>query len=93
MIKVEGHEFVRAGAKIGRINGEYIYDHSGKKAGYFFGNQVYNSFGRKVAYLEGDYIHFHDSSQKIRIEDNNWDVSGGSLNNVQRAAVRVLLGE
>jgi hypothetical protein len=93
MIKVEGHEFIRGGVKIGRIDGEHIYDHSGKKVGYFLGDHVYDAAGRKVAYLEGDYIHFEGSGQKIRIEDNNRDVSGGGLNNIQRAAARILLGE
>lgn len=92
MIKVEGNEFVRSGARIGRIEGEH-YDHGGQKAGYFLGDHIYDAAGRKAAYLQGDYIHFDNSNQKIRIEDNNRDVSGGSLNNLQRAAVRVLLGE
>lgn len=93
MINVQGNEFIRSGARIGRIEGEHIFDHSGNKAGYFSGDHVYDAAGRKVAYLQGDYIYFENSSQKIRIEDNNRDVSGGGLNNLQRAAVRVLLGE
>ncbi len=93
MIRVDGHTFIRSGEKIGFIDGTHIKNHSGDKVGYYQEDHIYNRDGHKLAYLEGDHICFTDSSHKIRIEDNNRDVSGGSLSNIQKAAVRVLLGE
>ena len=93
MIKVEGHDLWRGGIKIGFVGNEYIVDHSGEKVGFYSSDHVFDKSGRKVAHLEGDYIYFSDSGKRIRIEDNNADVVGGSLSNIQKAAARVLLGE
>ncbi|HEX8974613.1 MAG TPA: hypothetical protein VF817_03955 [Patescibacteria group bacterium] len=93
MIRVDGHTFWRGGEKVGFIEDNHIKNYDGDRVGYYIDEHIYNSRDHKVAYLLDDYICFTDSSKKIRIEDNNKDVYGGSLNNVQRAAVRVLLGE
>jgi hypothetical protein len=93
MIKVEGRDLWRSGNRIGHVGDGYIIDHSGTRVGTYTSDQVHDRTGRKVAEVSGDYIFFSDGSPKIRIEDNNRDVVGGSLNNVQKAAARVLLGE
>ena len=93
MIKVEGRDLWRGGVKIGYVGDEYIIDHSGEKVGFYSSDHVFDKSGHKVAHLEGDYIYFSDSGKKIRIEDNNKDVEGGSLSNIQKAAARILLGE
>ena len=93
MIKVEGHKLFRGGEEIGYVEDEHIIDHAGRKAGYYSSDHVYDREGHKVAHIEGDYIYLSDSGHKIRIEDNNEDVIGGSLTNIQRAAARLLLGE
>jgi hypothetical protein len=93
MIKVEGRDLFREGTKIGYIDSDHIIDHSGEKVGLCSGDHVFDKDGHKVALIDGDYICFSDSGHKIRIEDNNRDVAGGSLSNIQRAAIRVLLGE
>jgi hypothetical protein len=93
MIKVEGHELWRGGVKIGYVEDGHIIDHLGDRVGTFSSDHIYNKSGHALAKIDGDYIYFLDSSHKIRIEDNNKDVVGGSLNNIQKAAARVLLGE
>ncbi len=93
MITVEGSWFVRAGEKIGYIDGEHIMDHSGNRVGYVDGEHVFDQGGHRVAYISGDYIYFEGSSNRIRIEDNDRDIVGGGYSNIQKAAVRVLLGE
>ena len=93
MIKVEGRNLWRGGVKIGFIEGGHVFDHAGNKIGFYTGDLIYDQSGRKIAFLEGDYIFFNDGSPKIRIENNNEDVVGGSLSNVEKAAVRILLGE
>jgi len=93
MIKVDGHTFLRSGEKIGFIDGDYIKNHDGDKVGYCRDEHVFDMAGHKLAYIEDDRICFRDSSRKIRVEDNNDDIVGGDLSNLQKAAVRVLLGE
>ena len=93
MIKVSGHEFHRGGVQIGFISDEWIKDRHGDRIGYYLDTRIFDKSGHKLAYLQNDYIHFTDSSKKIRIEDNNQEVVGGDLNNIQRAAARVLFGE
>lgn len=93
MIKVIGQNLWRGGLKIGFVGGEYIIDHSGEKVGFYSGEFVFDKTGRKLARIEGDYIFFLTSSDKMRIEENNKDVVGGNLTNIQRAAARILLGE
>ena len=93
MIRVDGHTFWRGGDKIGFIDGDHIKNHEGDKVGYVQGNYIYDIKGHKLAYMEADHICFLNSPHKIRIEDNDKEISGGDLSNIQKAAVRVLLGE
>lgn len=93
MIKVEGNVLWRGGYKIGYIEDGHVINHLGERVGTFSSDHIYNKSGNAMAKIDGDYIYFLDSSHKIRIEDNNKDVVGGSLNNIQRAAARILLGE
>ncbi len=93
MIKVQGHELLRNGVKIGYVLKGHIHSRDGKDLGYTSGNYVYDARGHRLAYLKGDYICFTDSSHKISIEDNEQDVVGGSFSDVQNAAIRILLGE
>ncbi len=93
MIKVQGRELLRNGVKIGYVSKGHIRNRVGKDLGYTSGNYVYDARGHRLAYLSGDYICFASSSRKISIKDNEQDVVGGSLSNVENAAVRILLGE
>ncbi len=92
MIKVEGRNLWRGGTKIGYVGHDYILDHAGEKVGFFAGNHIMDRTGHKIAEISGDYILVY-GGQKIRIEDNNRDVIDGELSNVERAAVRLTLGE
>lgn len=93
MIKIIGNDIMRGGEKIGYFSGNDIYSYEGKKLGYFEGNDIFDYENRKLGYLEGDFIHYINGEQKIRIEDNRQHVSGGELSDIQRAAVRFLLGD
>jgi len=93
MIRVNGHELWRGGEKIGYVYDNFIKNHEGDKLGYFQGEFIYDINGHKEAYVQGDFLCFLNSSGKLRLEDINKDIAGGDLNNMQQAAVRVLLGE
>jgi len=93
MIKVEGKYFWREGKKIGFIRDEHIWSYEGEKLGYWREDHIFDMDGHKLAYLQDDHIYFNNSPQKIRIEDNNKEIIGGDLSNIERAAVRIFLGE
>ena len=93
MIKVEGRNLWRGGVKIGYVGSGRIINYKGEKIGFYTSDQVLDKNGHKLAFISGDYIFFNDGSHKIRIEDNNEDVCGGSLSNIEKAAARILLGE
>ena len=93
MIKIIGNDIMRGGQKIGYFSSNDVYSHEGKKLGYFEGNHIYNREGKKLGYLEGDFIYDMTGTRHWRIEDNHAHVEGGELSDVQRAAVRFLLGD
>ena len=93
MIQIIGKDIKRANVMIGWIDGERIRDHAGKEVGYFGDvNKVWNAEGKKIATLEGEYIYLEGGHDKIRIEDNMKEVTGGTVSDLCRAAIRLLLG-
>jgi len=93
MISIIDNDIRRGTEKIGWYEENRIYNHEGKKLGYFLDNRIYNTDGDKIAYLQNDYVYAEDGSRKLRIEDVCEDVSGGTLSNVGRAAIRLFLGD
>jgi hypothetical protein len=93
MIKVNGRYLWRGGEKIGFIRDEHVWSHEGEKLGYWREDHIFDMGGHKVAYLQADYIYFNNSARKVRIEDNNKEIIGGDLSDIERAAVLVFLGE
>jgi len=92
MLKIIGNDITRGGKKIGYVTENDVYDEHGRKVGYFTSNDVYDASGHKRGYLEGDSIHLTEG-KTIRISENHKDVEGGSLSDLARAAVRLLLGD
>ena len=93
MIKVEGNWFVRAGERIGYFDGNHLVDRSGHRIGSAYDNAVFDTEDHKLAYISGDYLCFTGNTSKVRVEDIDEDIVGGSYTNIQKAAVRVLFGE
>ncbi len=92
MLKIEGNDILRAGEKIGWVEGNHILAHDGKKLGYFEGNFVYNINAQKVAYIEGDFLVSQGStSAKTRLEQIAEEVTGGVLPEIGKCAIYVLL--
>lgn len=92
MIKIVGNDIMRGGAKIGWIEGNDIYNEDGGKVGYFSSNDIYDAGNRKLGYTEGNYLHTADG-HKIELDDIRKGIAGGSLSDLARAAVRLLLGD
>ena len=92
MLKIQGNDVMRGGTKVGYVTGNDIYDENGKKAGYFTSNDIYDERSRKRGYIEGNYLYLTEGG-KINISENRRMISGGSLSDLARAAVRILLGD
>lgn len=92
MLKIVGNDVYRGAEKIGYFEGNDLYDHEARKVGYFSGNDVYDRNGRKMGYLESEYLRTTDGGT-IRLSENRRAIAGGSLSDLGRAAVRILLGD
>jgi hypothetical protein len=94
MIQVKDNHLWRGGIKIGHIEDNHIFDHEDKKIGYFVESEkkIFNSEGKNIGHILGDFIVVPGSNSKIRIEDNLEEVNGGTLSDLCRAAIRILLG-
>ncbi len=93
MIKLIGNDIWRETKKIGWVHEPYIYDHAGTKRGYVEGHYIHDMSGKKLAYLEGDYIKTEDGRTTVKIEDNRAHVTGGSVSDLYRGAIRMFLGD
>ena len=92
MIQIFGNVLKRNNVKIGWIDGAHIRDYTGKDLGYFSNNEIWNISGKKIAFIEGEFVYLMGGTDKIRIEDNLKEVSGGTVSDICRAAIRLLLG-
>ena len=91
MITIVGNDIRRGSEKIGWIQENDLYDGEGRKVGYFSSNDIYDAHGKKLGYLQGNYVHASDGNQ-IKLDAIRRDIRGGSLSDLERAAVRRLLG-
>lgn len=93
MLKIVGNDIYRSGEKVGWASGNDIYGKDGGKLGYFLSNDIYNYDGLKLGYVGGDYIKTSDG-RGLRLDDNRTHhVTGGSASDLERAAIRLLLGD
>ncbi|MDO8537144.1 MAG: hypothetical protein Q7R94_02775 [bacterium] len=92
MIKVVGNDIWRSAEKLGWFSENDIYEKNGKKLGYFEDNDIYDSVGKKLGYIEGDFIRTMDG-RSIRLEDNRRHIVGGTISDLERAAIRLLIGD
>lgn len=91
MIQIVNNDIKRDGIKIGYIQGDHIYDHYGKRLAYFSGNEALGEDGKRIAHIDGEYVYFPKNNTKVRIEDNN-KLVGGTVSDICRATVRLVLG-
>jgi hypothetical protein len=94
MIKLIGNDIWRGDKKIGWMEGNHVRDHDGKRLGYFDEKFIYNDDSHKVAYIEDDFLKSYGGSEssKVRLEAIAEDVTGGTISEIARAAIYILLG-
>jgi 4-fold beta-flower domain-containing protein len=92
MIKIIGNDITRGGVKIGWVESTNIRDQSGRKLGYFSSNDIYRADGKKMGYIEGNTLYF-SSGKTVSMDKVKREVSGGSIPNLARAAVKIIIGD
>ena len=93
MIKIIGNDITRGGQKLGYFQGNDIFDAHNKKLGYFRENDIYDGSGRKLGYLEGNYIKDAHGTTVESITAMHRDIQGGTISDLERAAIRLLVGD
>ena len=93
MIKIIRNDIFRNGEKIGYIKENDIIELNGKKLGYYVGDDIYDYYRKKIGYLENGYIKYQNGDRKISILENKSRISGESISDVCRAAIRLLFGD
>mgnify|MGYP001597430880 CR=1 FL=1 len=95
MIKIIGNDIKRDGEKLGWIDGNDVRDMSNRKLGYVVGDDIHRgSDGFKTAFVDGAFIIIGSSGKKISIVENrSRHVTGGSISDAMRAAIRLFFGD
>lgn len=92
MIKIVGNDMMRGGEKLGYFRENDIYDRSGKKLGYYQENDIYAASGKKMGYLEGNYLKDASGDTVESLTEVRRDIQGGTISDLERAAIRLLVG-
>ncbi len=92
MIKIVGNNITRGDVKIGWIEGDHVFDENGRKLGYFESGAVYTGDGKRIGHTEGDFLYTIDG-KKFHLDDLREHVSGGTISDLARAAVMLLIGD
>jgi hypothetical protein len=92
MIKIYGNDIWRGGQKIGWIVGNDVYNARGDKTGYFQSNDIYRRDGMKIGYIEGNILYSTTDGKSFRLDEIRNTIRGGSISDLARAAIRLLIG-
>ncbi|MEK7553677.1 MAG: 4-fold beta flower protein [Patescibacteria group bacterium] len=93
MIKIIENDIFRGREKIGYIRGNDIFNVGGKKIGYYVGDEIYNYKGAKIGYLENNHIKYENGNRKISFQETKNHISGGTIPDICRVAIRLLFGD
>ena len=92
MLNFIDHKIMRGGQKVGWVDNDHVFDEHGVKLGYFDHNGIYDHGARKIARIEGNHIFTLDGNRR-RLDDSHNHVSGGSISDLERAAIWLLIGD
>ncbi len=92
MLKLIEKVVMRGGEKVGWTDERHVFDERGTKLGYFENNEIYDHDGKKLARIEGNHILTHDG-KTLRLDDSHNHVSGGTVPDLERAAIWLLIGD
>lgn len=92
MIKIIANDIVKNGTKIGYFKGDDIYNTNRNKVGSYLGNDIFDYNRNKIGYIEGNYIKYDGGTRSISLQETKLHISGGTIPDICRAAIRLLFG-
>jgi len=92
MIKIDGDHLWRGGQKIGWVEDRHVRAEDGKHLGYFDESHIYSEEGHRLGYVEGDYLFSESGDSKIALEKISEEIVGGTIPEIGKCAVYMLLG-
>lgn len=93
MIKIIENDIIQNGTKIGYIKGDDIYNANGNKVGSYLGNDIFDYNRHKIGYIQGNYIKYDSGIKSISLQETKIHISGGTVSDVCRAAIKLLFGD
>ena len=92
MIKIIENDIIQNGTKIGYIKGDDIYNTNGDKIGSYLGNDIFDYNRNKIGYIQGNYIKYDNGNKSISLQKAKLHISGETVPDICRAAIRLLFG-
>ena len=92
MLKLIDKTITRGGEKVGWTDGRHIFDEHGTKLGFFDSDEIYDRSGKKIARVQGNMILTHNGKD-LHLDDSHDHVSGGTIPDIERAAIWLLIGD
>ena len=95
MLKIRENDIYRGGEKIGYIRRNDLFDRDGDKLGYWSesAGDIFDRSGKKIGYTEGNHLKDAHGGTVAKLSDIHAHISGGSYDDLVRAAIRMLLGD
>ncbi len=83
---------MRHGGKIGWMERGRIFELGGQELGYVEKHSIYDASGKEIGWMKDGYLHGTDGT-KISLTIIHEEIQGGELTELERCAVRLLLGD
>ncbi|MEK9180518.1 MAG: 4-fold beta flower protein [Patescibacteria group bacterium] len=92
MLKIVDNDIWRGSTKVGYFSENDIYDEENRKLGYFTSNDIFDVNGRKLGYMEHNNLRTMDG-RTMRVDENRKHIQGGTISDLERAAILLLIGD
>ena len=91
MIKIIENDIIQNGTKIGYIKGDDIYNTNGDKIGSYL-EMIFLIIIEIKSDISGNYIKYDNGNKSISLQKTKLHISGGTVPDICRAAIRLLFG-
>ena len=94
MLKIIDNDIYRGSTKVGYFSGNDIYDEEGRKLGWYdeSSQDIFRADGRKTPYRDHNELRTTDG-KTMRLDENRKRIQGGTVSDLERAAILLLIGD
>jgi len=92
MIHIVDNDILRGTEKLGYLSGNDVFDRNSRKMGYHSSDTVYDLSGRKLGYIKDGHLRQPDGDNVASLMDIHKEITGGTISDIERAAIRLLIG-